>query len=108
MFQFLIGTLKTVAFFNSVYYSVTWFQFLIGTLKTQNKLLHAGTLKTVQFLIGTLKTCDYLPLGYLSFQVSIPDRYSKNWPLKCPTISPRFVSIPDRYSKNSSAPIRTM
>ena len=47
-------------------YSLTMFQFLIGTLKTLQKPFAVALVMPFQFLIGTLKTSDaapfYLPL----------------------------------------------
>ena len=53
-----------------------------------------------QFLIGTLKTacpkCGTVKLN----QVSIPDRYAKNYIGDSKLSDNTIVSIPDRYAKN--------
>ena len=55
MFQFLIGTLKTVLSGIETQ-EIFRFQFLIGTLKTNSCDTLHNTMVGFQFLIGTLKT----------------------------------------------------
>ena len=124
VFQFLIGTLKTIPVPVDAQKRQE-FQFLIGTLKTflysSNKPFrylvsiphrHSKNLGIFsssgipsclwfQFLIGTLKTwflCFYS--RNLHTLVSIPHRHSKNWRKQSFLFPYIEVSIPHRHSKN--------
>ena len=123
MFQFLIGTLKTL-YFPVLRTHWDWFQFLIGTLKTFNKIsIKFICIYVFQFLIGTLKTGNIYKKKAQESKVSIPYRHSKNnFPqfqkfsiqktfqfligtlktrhLSCFQKSLLLVSIPYRHSKN--------
>ncbi len=55
VFQFLIGSLKTINVVNSIFLFYM-FQFLIGSLKTRNAGCRNKAGKEFQFLIGSLKT----------------------------------------------------
>ncbi len=76
------------------------FQFLIGTLKTR---VYTQTVKhphEFQFLIGTLKTSSPTCLFLACVLVSIPHRYAKNKVIKLSALWQNRVSIPHRYAKN--------
>ena len=77
MFQFLIGTVKTL------YYRINIenreaFQFLIGTVKTADTPPVGALIVVFQFLIGTVKTRREASFFYVFMLVSIPHRYCKN------------------------------
>jgi len=55
------------------------FQFLIGTVKTLSSLLLHHHKKEFQFLIGTVKTGKYGVIFAIDEFVSIPHRYCKNY-----------------------------
>ncbi len=77
MFQFLIGTVKTL-WKVIEYNSITKFQFLIGTVKTLPKSTASTAAQGFQFLIGTVKTCFRTEQHKKRRRVSIPHRYCKN------------------------------
>ena len=56
VFQFLIGTLKTLSSGKAELGGLLEFQFLIGTLKTDIDEFKVPPKGMFQFLIGTLKT----------------------------------------------------
>ena len=62
MFQFLLGTLKTVLL-DLFFHILRRFQFLLGTLKTLTKLTPILNKSEFQFLLGTLKTDGWFGCG---------------------------------------------
>ena len=100
MFQFLIGTLKTVYTSGGKGKSCA-FQFLIGTLKTVEHYAKVREANKFQFLIGTLKTHHDRPPPGPGTIVSIPHRYAKNLCSEIGRAEATSVSIPHRYAKNA-------
>ena len=76
------------------------FQFLIGTLKTIAMTKKWPDAVTFQFLIGTLKTGLRILRERRGYRVSIPHRYAKNLGWGVNNDYRGIVSIPHRYAKN--------
>ncbi len=76
------------------------FQFLIGTVKTMAGYNFKKFFKEFQFLIGTVKTFHFCWHDPTKFIVSIPHRYCKNLNENIPKKMKDKVSIPHRYCKN--------
>ena len=76
------------------------FQFLIGTLKTLAQFARHPYIGGFQFLIGTLKTSFAAPAVGITAFVSIPHRYAKNSRKFGYDVILVAVSIPHRYAKN--------
>ena len=99
LFQFLLGTLKTILFL-LIKLLLLLFQFLLGTLKTVSDERFRDQWTWFQFLLGTLKTSALSIQTAGAKLVSIPLRYAKN---RIDVLSPPghiVVSIPLRYAKN--------
>ncbi len=78
------------------------FQFLLGTLKTVIKMFVRKQTSWFQFLLGTLKTSHYIDSILSEYRVSIPFRYAENQYPAHPGVWNQVVSIPFRYAENSS------
>ena len=77
-FQFLIGTIRTIAGHFQAVNGSRVFQFLIGTIRTKAELEARMKETEFQFLIGTIRTPAYPPRWSASASVSIPHRYDSN------------------------------
>ena len=102
MFQFLIGTLKTISllvgFSNPHQVSIPYRH--AKNIKLSNLILL--NLLKFQFLIGTLKTSkSYNKYIYFYLWVSIPYRHAKNFKNTVRKLCKNLlVSIPYRHAKN--------
>ena len=72
-FQFLYGTIKTIAKCKLIFISIR-FQFLYGTIKTSFRIDQILDQKVFQFLYGTIKTSGHAVTAHVTL-ISIPVWY---------------------------------